>query len=31
MSGHSVEVARRQGDGTWLFVIDTPWGLESTA
>jgi uncharacterized protein (TIGR02246 family) len=28
MSGHSVEVSRRQPDGTWLFVIDTPWGLE---
>jgi len=31
MSGNSVEVARRQADGTWLFAIDTPWGLESTA
>ena len=31
MSGRSTEVARRQADGTWLFVIDTPWGLESTA
>jgi uncharacterized protein (TIGR02246 family) len=28
MTGHSVEVARRQPDGTWLFAIDTPWGLE---
>ncbi|MFQ5913066.1 MAG: YybH family protein [Nitrospinota bacterium] len=28
MAGHSVEVARRQPDGNWLFVIDTPWGLE---
>jgi uncharacterized protein (TIGR02246 family) len=28
MGGHSVEVSRRQADGTWLFVIDTPWGLE---
>jgi uncharacterized protein (TIGR02246 family) len=28
MSGHSVEVSRRQPDGSWLFVIDTPWGLE---
>ncbi len=27
MSGHSVEVSRRQPDGAWLFVIDTPWGL----
>ena len=28
MSGRSVEVSRRQPDGSWLFVIDTPWGLE---
>ena len=28
MSGHSVEVSRRQPDGSWLLVIDTPWGLE---
>jgi uncharacterized protein (TIGR02246 family) len=27
MSGHSVEVSRRQPNGSWLFVIDTPWGL----
>ena len=31
MSGHSVEVSRRQPDGSWLFVIDTPWGLEWSA
>jgi ketosteroid isomerase-like protein len=31
MAGQSVEVARRQRDGTWLFAIDTPWGLEATA
>ena len=31
MTGTSVEVARKQTDGTWLFAIDTPWGLESTA
>ena len=29
MSGHSAEVCRRQRDGNWLFVIDTPWGLEA--
>jgi uncharacterized protein (TIGR02246 family) len=30
MTGNSIEVARRQADGTWLFAIDTPWGFEST-
>ncbi len=28
MSGRSIEVARRQPDGTWLVVIDHPWGLD---
>jgi uncharacterized protein (TIGR02246 family) len=28
MAGQSVEVARRQADGAWLFIVDTPWGLE---
>jgi len=28
MTGQSVEVSRRQPDGSWQFVIDTPWGLE---
>jgi uncharacterized protein (TIGR02246 family) len=27
MTGQSAEVARRQGDGTWRLVIDSPWGL----
>jgi uncharacterized protein (TIGR02246 family) len=27
-SGQSAEVSRRQPDGTWLFVIDSPYGLE---
>ena len=26
MSGHAVEVARRQADGGWLFVMDLPFG-----
>lgn len=25
-SGHAIEVARRQADGTWLYVIDDPFG-----
>lgn len=29
--GQSVEVARRQPDGSWLFVIDLPFGLEAGA
>jgi uncharacterized protein (TIGR02246 family) len=28
MEGHSAEVARRQRDGTWLFIIDNPNALE---
>jgi uncharacterized protein (TIGR02246 family) len=28
MEGQSAEVARRQPDGTWLFVIDNPYGLQ---
>ena len=27
LSGESVEVVRRQADGTWKFIIDSPWGL----
>jgi uncharacterized protein (TIGR02246 family) len=26
MEGTTSDVLRRQGDGTWLFVIDNPWG-----
>lgn len=26
MKGHGIEVARRQQDGSWLFVIDHPFG-----
>ena len=28
LSGESVEVVRRQADGTWKFIIDSPRGLE---
>ena len=28
MNGQSVEVARKQADGSWLFIIDNPFGLE---
>jgi uncharacterized protein (TIGR02246 family) len=28
MEGQSAEIARRQPDGTWLFVIDSPYGLQ---
>jgi uncharacterized protein (TIGR02246 family) len=28
MGGQSAEVSRRQPDGTWLFVIDSAFGLE---
>jgi uncharacterized protein (TIGR02246 family) len=27
MRGQSVEVSRRQPDGTWRFLIDNPFGL----
>src|SRR5688500_18716650 len=27
LSGDSVEVLRRQTDGTWRFIIDSPWGI----
>lgn len=29
MQGKGTEVLRRQPDGTWLCVIDNPWGTES--
>ena len=28
LSGDSVEVLRRQPDGSWLFIIDLPFGKE---
>jgi uncharacterized protein (TIGR02246 family) len=27
LSGDSLEVVRKQPDGTWKFIIDSPWGL----
>jgi hypothetical protein len=29
VTGKSIEVVRRQQDGTWLFAIDDPWGRSS--
>jgi uncharacterized protein (TIGR02246 family) len=26
MTGKSMEIVRKQPDGTWLFAIDDPWG-----
>jgi uncharacterized protein (TIGR02246 family) len=31
MSGHAVEIARRQADGGWLFVMDMPFGTAAAA
>ncbi len=28
LAGQSAEVVRRQPDGSWLFLVDTPYGLE---
>jgi uncharacterized protein (TIGR02246 family) len=28
MDARSSDVLRQQADGTWLFVIDNPWGTE---
>ncbi|HET7755343.1 MAG TPA: hypothetical protein VFK85_15650 [Anaeromyxobacteraceae bacterium] len=27
LEGRSVEVARRQPDGSWLYVMDAPFGV----
>ena len=31
MHGQSVEIARRQADGSWRFAIDMPFGVEAGA
>jgi uncharacterized protein (TIGR02246 family) len=28
MAGSGVEVMRRQADGSWVFLLDNPWGGE---
>jgi ketosteroid isomerase-like protein len=28
LAAHNADVLRRQGDGTWRFVIDNPWGTD---
>lgn len=29
MAGESIEIARRQADGTWRFAIDLPFGVDT--
>ncbi len=29
MSGRAIEIARRQQDGTWLYIIDDPFTLSA--
>ena len=31
IGGQTSDVARRQGDGTWRFAIDNPWGDAAAA
>jgi len=31
VKGKSMEVVRRQPDGTWLFAIDDPWARSPEA
>jgi uncharacterized protein (TIGR02246 family) len=31
VGGQTADVARRQGDGTWRFSIDNPWGDAAAA
>jgi ketosteroid isomerase-like protein len=30
LAGHAVEVVRQQADGTWRFIIDDPYGGETS-
>ena len=30
MNGQSIEIVRRQSDGSWRFVIDDPFGISAT-
>jgi ketosteroid isomerase-like protein len=31
LAGQTTDVVRRQADGTWLFAIDSPWGVQAFA
>ncbi|HMA46461.1 MAG TPA: SgcJ/EcaC family oxidoreductase [Frankiaceae bacterium] len=31
LTGQTTDVVRRQPDGSWLFVIDNPWGVAGFA
>lgn len=31
LAGQTTDVVRRQPDGSWLFVIDNPWGVAGFA
>lgn len=31
LTGRTTDVVRRQPDGTWLFAIDNPWGVQAFA
>lgn len=31
LAGQTTDVVRRQADGTWLFAIDNPWGVQAFA
>lgn len=31
LMGQTTDVVRRQPDGTWLFALDNPWGVQAFA